>query len=294
MKGRTMSKTHNKKRNTALLYEFLIRTISSALVEDNKRKSSTALKILRRYFKPGTQLYKEFRIFNALVKTTVSGDPVATSILKEARAAIESLDYDTLDREKSLLIRSINHMIKDENFYDQPIAEYRLYATIQTLFNEWRKPIGTADIVSLASYENRLREWLITEKKKEDHTLIDETPGTTRLLMKVMMKKLNEKYSTTLNNDQREIIKAYAFSTANEDQTTIKRKLEEVRSGLLEAIDVYTVQKHDNTFVVDKLQDTKSKILSESLDSVDDSTVSKFMLYSTLRQELTENEGEES
>jgi len=289
-----MSKTHNKKRNTALLYEFLIRTISSALVEDNKRKSATALKILRRYFKPGTQLYKEFRIFNALIKTTVSGDSVATSILKEARAAIESLDYDTLDREKSLLIRSINHMIKDENFYDQPIAEYRLYATIQTLFNEWRKPIGTADIVSLASYENQLREWLITEKKKEDQALIDETPGTTRLLMKVMMKKLNEKYSTTLNNDQREIIKAYAFSTANEDQTTIKRKLEEVRSGLLEAIDVYTVQKHDNTFVIDKLQDTKSRILSESLDSVDDSTVSKFMLYSTLRQELTENEGEES
>lgn len=289
-----MSKTHNKKRNTALLYEFLIRTISSALVEDNKRKSSTALKILRRYFKHGTQLYKEFRIFNALVKTTVSGDAVATSILKEARTAIESLDYNVLDREKSLLIRSINHMIKDENFYDQPIAEYRLYATIQTLFNEWRKPAGTADIVSLASYENQLREWLITEKKKEDHTLIDETPGTTRLLMKVMMKKLNEKYSESLNDDQREIIKAYAFSAANEDQTTIKKKLEEVRSGLLEAIDVYMVQKQDNTFVVNKLQDTKSRILSESLDVVDDSTVSKFMLYSTLRQELTENEGEES
>ena len=289
-----MSKTHNKKRNTALLYEFLIRTISSALVEDNKRKSATALKILRRYFKHGTQLYKEFRIFNALVKTTVSGDAVATSILKEARTAIESLDYNVLDREKSLLIRSINHMIKDENFYDQPIAEYRLYATIQTLFNEWRKPAGTADIVSLASYENQLREWLITEKKKEDHTLIDETPGTTRLLMKVMMKKLNEKYSESLNDDQREIIKAYAFSAANEDQTTIKKKLEEVRSGLLEAIDVYMVQKQDNTFVVNKLQDTKSRILSESLDVVDDSTVSKFMLYSTLRQELTENEGEES
>lgn len=289
-----MSKTHNKKRNTALLYEFLIRTISSALVENDKKKSSMALKILRRYFKPGTQLYKEFRIFNALVKTTVSTDSVATSILKEARAAIGALDYDALDREKSLLIRSINHMIKDENFYDQPIAEYRLYATIQTLFNEWRRPIGTADIVSLANYENQLREWLITEKKKEDHTLIDETPGTTRLLMKVMMKKLNEKYSDALNDDQKEIIKAYAFSTANEDQATIKKKLEEVRSSLLEAIDVYMIQKQDNIFIVDKLRDAKSKILSESLNAVDDSTVSKFMLYSTLRQELTENEGEES
>jgi hypothetical protein len=288
-----MSKTHNKKRNTALLYEFLIRTISSALVENDKRKSSVALKILRRYFKPGTQLYKEFRIFNALIKTTVSSDSVATSILKEARTAIEALDYETLDKEKSLLIRNINHVIKDENFYDQPVAEYRLYASIQTLFNEWRKPAGSADIVSLANYENQLREWLITEKKKEDHTLIDETPGTTRLLMKVMMKKLNEKYSSSLNDDQREIIKAYAFSTANEDQTTIKKKLEEVRHGLLEAIDSYMTQKQDNTFVINKLQNTKSKILSESFDAVDDDTVSKFMLYSNLRHELTSTEGEE-
>jgi len=183
-------------------------------------------------------------------------------------------------------------MIKDENFYDQPIAEYRLYATIQTLLNEWRKPTGHADIVSLATYENQLREWLLSEKKKEDHTLIDETPGTTRLLMKVMMKKLNEKYSANLNDDQREIIKAYAFSTANEDQATIKKKLEEVRSGLLESIDSYMTHKQENEFMVNKLRDTKSRILSESLDVVDDSTVSKFMLYSTLRQEL--NEGEES
>jgi hypothetical protein len=287
-----MSKSHNKKRNTALLYEFLIRTISSALVEGDKKKSSIALKILRRYYKPGTQLYKEFRLFNSLIKTTVSSEVVASTILTEARSAVSTIDLNALDREKSLLIRNINHAINDENFYDQPIAEYRLYATIQTLLNEWRKPKGSNDIVSLATYENQLREWLLAEKKKEDHTLIDETPGTTRLLMKVMMKKLNEKYSNTLNDDQKEIIKAYAFSTANEDQSTIKKKLEEVRGGLLNSIDVYITQKSDHKYMVDKLQDAKSRILSESLDLVDDSTVSKFMLYSTLRQEL--NEGEES
>lgn len=289
-----MSRTHNKKRNTALLYEFLIKTISSALVENDKRKSSIALKIIRRYFKSGTELYKEFRIFNALIKTTVSSDSVGTSILKEARAAVESLNHEMLDKEKSLLIRNINHAINDENFYDQPVAEYRMYASIQTLFNEWQKPVGTADIALLANYENQLREWLISEKKKEDHTIIDETPGTTRLLMKIMMKKLNEKYSVSLNNDQREIIKAYAFSTANDNQTTIKKKLVEVQCTLLEAIDIYTTQNSNNTFVVDKLQNAKSKILSESFDTVDDTTVSKFMLYSSLQHELTTNEGEES
>lgn len=288
-----MSRSHNKKRNTALLYEFLVRTISSALVEGDKKKSSTALKILRRHFKQGTELYKEFRLFNSLIKTTVSSDAVAMSILGEARRAAASADMNALDKEKSMLIRSINHTINDENFYDQPIAEYRMYASIQSLLNEWRKPTGSADITVLAEYENQLKDWLITEKKKVEHQLIDESPGTARLLMKVMMKKLNEKYSSALNEEQKEIVKAYAFSTANDDQTTIKRKLEEIRGNLIESIDSYVQQRQDNEFLTKKMTDAKEKIISESLDVVDDSTVSKFMLYSSLRHELNENEGEE-
>jgi len=288
-----MSRSHNKKRNTALLYEFLVRSISSALVEGDKKKSSTALRILRRHFKPGTQLYKEFRLFNSLIKTTVSSEPVATSILSEAKSAARAADMTSLDKEKSLLIRNINHLLNDENFYDQPVSEYRLYATIQTLLNEWRRPAGTADIVSVANYEGQLREWLLAEKKKEDRTLIDESPGTTRLLMKVMMKKLNEKYSNILNDDQREIIKAYAFSAAHDDQTTIKKKLASIKEGLLESIESYSDQKKENKFLIDKMQDVRTKILSESLDEVNDDVVSKFMLYSTLRHELSESEGDD-
>ena len=287
-----MSKSHNKKRNTALLYEFLIRKISSALFEGDKKTSSTALKILRRYYKPGTQLYKEFRLFNSLVKTTVSSDGVSSSIIGEARMAARTADMNALDREKSLLIRSINHSLRDDNFYEQPIAEYRMYATIQTLLNEWRKPVGTADLSSLAKYEDHLRSWLLSEKKTVEGGLIDESPGTARLLMRVMMKKLNEKYSNVLNDEQRELIKAYAFSTANDDQTTIKRKLEEMRSDLLNSIEEYENNNQDNTFLVKKLNEAKTAIVSESLETVDDSTVSKFMLYSTLRHELISSEGE--
>lgn len=288
-----MSRSHNKKRNTALLYEFLVRTISTALVEGNKKKSSAALRILRRHYKPGTQLYKEFRLFNALVKTTVSSDAVSSSIISEAKAAAAAADLTALDREKSLLIRSINHTIRDENFYDQPISEYRMYATIQTLLNEWRKPSGTGDIASMAKYEDQLRAWLITEKKAPEHTVSDDTPGESRLLMKVMMKKLNEKYSTALNGDQREIIRSYAFSAANDDQTTIKRKLEEVRDGLLESVNQYSASHPDNEYIVKKLAETKERMLSEDLTSVDDSTVSRFMLYSALRQELLGSEGDD-
>jgi len=41
------------------------------------------------------------------------------------------------------------------------------------------------------------------------------------------------------------------------------------------------------------MQDVRTKILSESLDEVNDDVVSKFMLYSTLRHELSESEGDD-
>jgi len=287
-----MSRTHNKKRNTALLYEFLVRTISASLVEGNNKKSSTALRILRRHFKPGTQLYKEFRLFNALIKTTVSSQSVSTSIINEAKAAVSHTDMSVLDREKSLLIRNINHLIKDENFYDQPVVEYRMYATIQTLLNEWRKPTGTANIEAIAKYEDQLHKWLLSEKKLPEHVVTDESPGESRLLMKVMMKKLNEKYSTALSGEQKEIIRSYAFSAANDDQTTIKRKLEEIKNNLLESIESYIESHKDSDYLITKINEAKQQMLSEDFDNVNDELVSRFMLYSALKQELLTDEGE--
>ena len=287
-----MSRIHNKKRNTALLYEFLVRTISASLVEGDKKKSSTALRILRRHFKPGTQLYKEFRLFNALIKTTVSNSTVSSSIINEAKAAAVQADLGQLDREKSLLIRNINHLIKDENFYDQPISEYRMYATIQTLLNEWRKTPGTADIEELAKYEDQLHSWLVTEKKSVDHAVSEDSPGESRLLMKVMMKKLNEKYSSALNNEQREIIRSYAFSAANDDHTTIKKKLNEIKKSLIESIEVYSSNHPDNEYINKKIETARGQILSESLEAIDDTVVSRFMLYSSLKRELSGGEGD--
>ena len=104
-----MSSSHNKKRNTGLIYEFLIRTISKALVENDKPQSSKALRIIKQNFKSGTELYKEFRLVNALMKTTVTSESVASSIISEAKMAARSHNINELDREKSILIRNINH-----------------------------------------------------------------------------------------------------------------------------------------------------------------------------------------
>lgn len=279
---------HNKRRNSLLIYEFLVRTISKSLIENDKRKSASALKILKKHFKVGSELYKEFRLMNALAKTTVSSEHTAASILSEAKGAISKIDADKLDREKSILIRNINHILNDENFYDQHVNEYRTFATIQTLLNEWRA--DNKDLYKVAQYEDQVMKHLVTEKvQKEDTTIAEDTSGTARLLMKVMTKKLNEKYNGVLNEQQKSLIKAYAYSTASEDQTSIKLKLQEIKSELVSLIDGYETEVQ-NDYLKNKLEETKSTLLGESLDLVDDETVTRFMLYSKLRDELETKE----
>src|SRR6056297_1342856 len=95
-------KSHNKKRNTGLLYEFLVRRISEALLEGDQKKSNIALKVIKKHFsKENSQLYKEFRLINSLMKTTVGSEHTAASIIKEAKRAAKSHNNKSLDREKS-------------------------------------------------------------------------------------------------------------------------------------------------------------------------------------------------
>jgi len=281
---------HNKKRNTGLLYEFLIKTISKSLVDDDKKKSAKPLKIVKTYFKPGTELYKEFRLINSIIKTTVSSDAVATSILGEAKIALRSQDVDLLDREKSLLIRSINHQLNDENFYDQHIAEYKTFATIQNLFNNWRSK--SPDLLKMAKYEDHVVNWLTTPKQEPSEHVVSENSsnGSNRLLMKIMMKKLGEKYDSTLTNEQKSLIKAYAFSAANDENKTILLKINEIREKLLNSIECYISQKTDEEkYLTNKLTEVKSGLLNE-IKNVDDSVVAEYMLYIKLIDELSGGE----
>lgn len=284
-----MSKSHRKKRNSGLLMEFLVQTISHALVANDSKRANVALKIIKRHFKPGTELYKEYRLINSLIKTTVSSEAVAGSILQEAKAAARSYDIHRLDREKSLLISNINKMLGGDDFYDQQVNEYRMYATIQTLINDWR--VSDHDLGRLAKYEDQLVQWLISEKvETPDATLPDENPGTSRLLMKVMMRKLNEKYAGVLTDEQRQLLRAYSFSTANDDPRSIKLKLAEVKDRILTEIMDFRQHNADNEYVIKKLDEVVDRIKSESLEAVNDETVTRFMLYTKLSAELISEE----
>jgi len=270
--------SHNKKRNVGLLYEFLVRTVSDAIVENDEKRKNIGLSILKNHFKKDSELYKEFRLFHALAATTVTSASVADTILESAKDASEKYNCQKLDREKSLLIRDINHQINDSNFYNQSVKEYTIYATIQTLLNEWRQHIPN-DIVKVAEYEETLKEWL--RKEKEVETL-DASETSDPLVEKLMIKKFNERYGNTLTGEQRDIIKTYMFSSDKVDS-----KLQEVKDSALVSIEKYLEDASckKNKYVSEKLTRAKNVVLAMEVKA-DDETVEKFLDIAKLVSEI--------
>jgi len=76
---------HNKKRNVGIIYELLLNYISRNIVEGKNLEAKKASKIVEKHFRKGTELYKEFKLFNALANTEVKNTHVVASILNEAK-----------------------------------------------------------------------------------------------------------------------------------------------------------------------------------------------------------------
>lgn len=281
-----MAKGHSKKRNSGLLYNFLLRKISAFLVEGDEKKANRALKILKTAFRPGTELHKELRLINSLAKVTLSNASTASSVIQEAKVASRTHDVNALDREKSLLIRNINHRLNDDNlFYEQYVPDYKILATIQTLVNEWRQPTG--DIEKVALYEDALTNHLITEKTPvSDGGLVESSVMDSRLIVKAMTKRLNERYNGVLSTHQKELIRMYALSSGA--NPNLRTKLAEIRANLLHEIDVY-VDKHSQGDSKGILE-VKEKVINERIEEPNDELISRFMAYSGLLDEFRKKE----
>lgn len=208
------TKSHNKKRNVGLIYELLLKEIAKSTIENNNTNSNKALRILKKYFSSNTELYKEFRLVNSLATTKIVNHTIIPSILNEAKKACRQINLRLLEDEKTKLIHEINKSFGEE-FFDSHLKEYKTYATIQIIFNNWRSQ--NPDLGTLAKFESLLSESLQKENSNymNEETSLLNSDINKRLMLKLMTKKLNEKYSGQFSQKQKDLIKEYIFSEAS-------------------------------------------------------------------------------
>jgi hypothetical protein len=278
-----MKMSHNKKRNVGIIYELLVRAVSAYLIENDKPRAQIALNVLTTHYNKNTELYKEFRLFNALAKTTVKDSSIAAAILTESRAASRRFDAAKLDNEKSSLIREINYSLADDKFYRRSIPDYRVYASIQTLLNEWRQG-DRSNLSEVVVIESTLIEWL-TSEKKEIEVEPDIDRNVDSLVVKIMNEKFNKKYNDKLTNEQKDLINDYVFSVQNDDCESIKFKATMLKNEATQALDILK-KTETNHVVLEKAEVVANKLAQLTFESIDDDKLSRLMTITQLIREL--------
>jgi len=283
-----MTTKHNKKRNVGIIYELLLHHITTSIIEGNVSSARKATKIIEKRFSKDTELYKEFRLFNALASSTVSDTHIVASILSEAKRAARNIDGKKLNKEKSLLLKDINYGINKKDFFYKSVPNYRQLGSIQIALNEWRKE--SPDLKKLIEFEKKIGEHLLSEKVEESVSKIKEeitASDSDRLVFKLMTEKINKKYSK-LTPNEREIISNYVFYSSQDPEylkTFLVEKKKEV-TGLLEDFE----DNETNDILIEKVDRVRASINQLDIDIIDDTSIVKFLTVTKLINELTTSE----
>ena len=79
---------HNKKRNSAFLYETLIQELTKAVFEKNVERQQAILSMVKESFSKNTLMYKELKLYESLTKTKNVDELTAEKIINETKKRI--------------------------------------------------------------------------------------------------------------------------------------------------------------------------------------------------------------
>ena len=255
--------------------------IANAIINGDEKLKLESTNIIKKHFVKDSELYKELKLFKALVEYNAPSETIAYRIIEEARRACANHDYHKIEHQKSMLIKDINYKLGCDTFYNQKINNYKLYATIQTCLNHWRK--GNERIDKIVEYEKSIVENLCVDKLKviEEGVKIDKIDDLT---VHLMTKKLSEKYMRNFSQKQFRIFDAYAIQQNYQKTQNI---LLETKENALHSLNSYHT-KCNNIILNNKFSDVLVTIESLDIQNIDDTNISRALILCDLIDELTD------
>ena len=127
---------HSKFKNTGVLFELLVRQITLEVL--NGDKTENAKNIVREFFAPSTELNKELRLYDLLLKEKYSSETKADRLVETVCEAHTKLNYAKLSKEKYNLIKEVAEKFDLEQFLSSPISNYKVLASIYKVFESKR------------------------------------------------------------------------------------------------------------------------------------------------------------
>jgi hypothetical protein len=112
---------HNKIRNTGLLFEFLLRQITSDVLN---KDNSNAVEIVKKRFSENTELGKELALYNIIINKKFKSDKQADYFINEVVKTREGLNNSVLRRERYNLIKEIQTNYDLQKFLSSKVPNF--------------------------------------------------------------------------------------------------------------------------------------------------------------------------
>jgi hypothetical protein len=279
---------HSKVKNTGVLFELLVRQITLEVL--NGDKTENAKNIVKEFFASGTELNKELRLYDLLLKEKYNSESKAEMFVDTVSQAHSKLNEGKLAKEKYNLIKQINEKFELEQFLSSPITNYKVLASIYKVFES--KKSENYDIKDVFNskvtlIENIIARPSIKTNKVEDTKLIEsykQQDKDLRLLTyKILVETFNKKY-TNLDSKQKNLLKEYINNISNTSKfkdylsvelPNIVSELKSIKAKIEDK--VTTIKLSETISVLEKMKMGKS---------ISDGQVSSIMLSYELIKEL--------
>ena len=194
---------HNKKRNTAFLFESLVKDLTKAVLNKDKERQTKVVKVIKEHFAVGTNLEAELKLYRTLHEVSGLEDDVANRLVAEVRRNHEkNVDPKALYEEQSTLIKKINKALSQE-VYSNFVPNYKNLATLAQLFSD-NTPLQEKVLL-----ERKIVAQVSEKKVEKGMVPIDN------LVYKTFVEKFNEQYEGKLHEEQQGILTRYIYSISD-------------------------------------------------------------------------------
>lgn len=245
---------NSKFKNTGILFEILTKKITSDTLNN---KPSEALKLLKKYF-VNTELGKEYRLYESLVKHQNLKEGTANIVLDSILESSRKLNRTTLRKEKYNLVKELREHYDINDLFQIKINLYKPFAALYTLFEIY----NNKDITNpkqIIENKTTLMEHLTVNLSSPTNTkedVLEEFKNYDKdlriLTYYILLEKFNGKYND-LHPKQKNILKEFINSVDNSN------KLKEFYNK-----EVLEIKK----LLSEQISKTKDKVLEIKLDEV--------------------------
>ena len=276
---------HSKFKNTGVIYELLVRQITSDIL--NKKEPKT-LSLIEKYFS-NTELGKEYKLYEFITNQKPLTEGKAESLLNTLIETSKKLNRKKLRTLKYNLISEIKEHYDIDIFFKSTLENYKQYAALYTLFES----VASKEIThpnQIVDNKLTLLEHFTQHKVSKEvakQSIIKEysefEPDLKALAYKILLEKFNSKYDS-FDIEQKSVLKEYINNVSNTENLKefVVKKYNSLKQDILEQI-----KSLDNKVLKIKLEEVNSLIPKVCKNrTVTDTDVVSLLQLIELKKEL--------